>query len=61
MRSQSLLSKLKPSPSLEVHHVIEVQELGSDDPENLRLLCSECHELIHARRRSFNRYQFHDA
>lgn len=59
MRSESLFGKLKPSLSLEVHHVIEVQELGSDGPENLRLLCSECHELIHARRRSFNRYQFH--
>jgi len=59
MRSESLLGDLSPSLFLEVHHVIEVQELGSDAPENLRLLCSECHELVHSRRRSFNRYQSH--
>jgi len=59
LRSESLLGSLNPSLLLEVHHVIEVQEFGSDDPENLRLLCFECHELIHARRRSFNRYQSH--
>lgn len=61
MRSKPLLSKLNPPLFLEVHHVIEVQELGSNDPENLRLLCSECHELIHARRRSFNRYRIHES
>jgi len=59
LRSKSLLMSLKPSLSFEVHHVIPHEDGGSDNSENLRLLCSECHQSIHARRRSFNRYQSH--
>lgn len=61
LRSKSLLMSLKPSLSFEVHHVIPYEDGGSDDPENLRLLCSECHQSIHALRRSFNRFQSNDS
>lgn len=56
LRPESSLKTLNPSLSLEVHHVIECRDGGKDVTENLRLLCAECHELVHARRRSFNRY-----
>ena len=29
---------------LHVHHVIEVCQGGSDDPENLHTLCGDCHD-----------------
>ena len=56
MRSSSVLGRLKPSLQLEVHHVVEVQDGGTDDKSNLWVLCSECHELVHRQRRAFNRY-----
>lgn len=34
----------------QVHHVIEVQNGGSDEPENLMHLCSICHRLLHVLR-----------
>lgn len=33
------------------HHVIEVCEGGSNDPENIWTLCEPCHQIIHALRR----------
>jgi len=56
LRPESSLKALNPSLSLEVHHVIECRDGGKDVTENLRLLCAECHEFVHARRRSFARY-----
>jgi len=59
LRDEILLKSLSPPLLLEVHHVVEHQRGGEDIEENLRLVCSECHSAIHARRRSFNRYQSH--
>ena len=56
LRREDFLKTLNPSVSLEVHHVIECKDSGKDVAENLRILCAECHELVHARRRSFARY-----
>jgi len=42
---------------LEVHHVIPVEQEGTDETENLRLVCSQCHSLIHRHREIFNRYK----
>ena len=61
LREESFLRNLSPPLYFQVHHVIEHQNGGEDITENLSLVCSECHELIHARRRSFNRYQIHDS
>ena len=33
--------------SLQVHHIIEVKDGGSDEPENLSLLCDPCHTIVH--------------
>ena len=55
-RTSAVLDHLKPALQLEVHHVIEVQDGGTDDESNLWILCSECHELVHRQRRAFNRY-----
>jgi len=39
------------SDLLKIHHIQEVQAGGSDDPENLQLLCADCHNLVHAVRK----------
>lgn len=57
LRNRTLLSSLRPSIAIEVHHVIPVSEGGTDDPDNLLVLCGECHAEIHRRRESFNRYR----
>jgi 5-methylcytosine-specific restriction endonuclease McrA len=57
LRERQLLRALRPSVSLQVHHVIEVAAGGTDDLENLQLLCAECHAEVHRRREAFNRYR----
>jgi 5-methylcytosine-specific restriction endonuclease McrA len=57
LRQKELLKSLRPSVSLQVHHVIAVEDNGSDDPENLQLLCAECHSLVHREREKFARYR----
>ena len=37
--------------SLVGHHVIEVSEGGSNDPENIWTVCEPCHTVIHTLRR----------
>ena len=54
LRTKSELNNL--NLSFEVHHVIPVDQQGSDEAENLRLVCSQCHELIHRHREIFKRY-----
>ncbi len=34
-------------PVLEVHHIIERCNGGTDDPENLEILCPTCHAIHH--------------
>lgn len=35
---------------LEVHHVVEVEQGGEDVPENIWVLCTPCHRLVHHQR-----------
>lgn len=37
--------------TLEVHHVKEVQNGGTDDKGNLRVYCNTCHTLVHSLRK----------
>ena len=39
---------------LDVHHVIPVEEGGTDDQDNLICLCRHCHKVIHAGNRYYN-------
>jgi predicted HNH restriction endonuclease len=39
-----------------VHHIIEVEKGGTDDPINLQCLCRECHAEVHRRRELIARY-----
>jgi hypothetical protein len=32
---------------LDVHHIVEVQNGGTDDRANLLLLCNVCHRIVH--------------
>ena len=57
LRERELLKALKPSVSLQVHHIVEVSAGGTDDLKNLQLLCAECHAEVHRRREAFNRYR----
>lgn len=34
--------------SLHVHHITPRSQGGSNDPENLKTLCSDCHQFLHA-------------
>lgn len=36
--------------ALEVHHVVEIQHGGEDDPANIWVLCTDCHKTVHHRR-----------
>ena len=56
-REEDHLRQLRPSVALQVHHIIEVKEGGTDDPTNLQLVCAECHAEIHRRREAFSRYR----
>ena len=38
----------KTQVDLEVHHLREVQHDGTEDPENLILVCQDCHNIIHS-------------
>ena len=43
--------ELSASMAFHVHHVVEVRDGGTDEPANLRLYCTRCHELSHLLRR----------
>jgi uncharacterized Zn finger protein (UPF0148 family) len=46
--------------TLSVHHVIEVQDGGTDEPGNMWLVCSICHEMIHLMRRNGRQIPEHE-
>jgi len=39
------------SDILDIHHIIEVKDDGSDEEDNLQLLCKHCHNLVHSIRK----------
>jgi 5-methylcytosine-specific restriction endonuclease McrA len=56
LREEAALLALMPALILEVHHVIEVCDGGSNDLINLQVLCGECHEETGRDRRRYKRY-----
>jgi len=41
---------LPPRETLEGHHVVEYANGGTDDADNVWVVCTACHKLIHWRR-----------
>jgi uncharacterized Zn finger protein (UPF0148 family) len=56
LRTEDHLKCLRPSVELQVHHIIEVDDGGTDNPINLQSLCRECHAEVHRRRELIARY-----
>lgn len=44
--------ELPPNMTFVAHHIIEVQDGGTDEPINLLHLCTFCHEFVHLLRRN---------
>jgi 5-methylcytosine-specific restriction endonuclease McrA len=57
LRTRALLKSLQPMVPLEAHHIIEVQNGGVDECDNIQIVCKECHSGIHRTREAFNRYK----
>ena len=57
LRDRALLKSLQPMVPLEAHHIIEVDNGGPDDRDNIQIVCKECHSGIHRIREAFNRYK----
>lgn len=36
--------------TLEIHHVVPIDQQGDDDPENIWVVCTPCHKMIHHHR-----------
>ena len=59
LRSRTLLKSLQPMVPLEAHHIIEVQNGGVNERDNIQIVCKECHSGIHRTREAYNRYGVH--
>ena len=42
---------------LEAHHIIPVEDGGGDERENIQIVCTACHRLIHHQRTYLGHYQ----
>lgn len=42
--------------TLEIHHKIPVSEGGSDTPENILVLCTADHKMVHHQRTYLNKH-----
>jgi 5-methylcytosine-specific restriction endonuclease McrA len=61
LRDRTLLKSLQPMVPLEAHHIIEVENGGADERDNIQIVCKECHSGIHRTREAFNRYGIYTA
>lgn len=50
------LKRLGTRGVLEVHHVIEIKDGGIDTRENIWVVCTSCHKLIHHQRTYLNNH-----
>lgn len=55
LRNENTLKKL--DIGFQVHHAIPFKEKGADTKENLRLLCTHCHQLVERQRKLYIRYE----
>lgn len=54
LREKSFLGK---GERLEVHHIISIDEGGMDLPDNIWIVCTACHRLIHHQRIYLHEHQ----
>lgn len=40
--------------TLLIHHIVEIQDGGEDEPDNIWIICTHCHALIHHVRKYLN-------
>lgn len=53
---QRTKSRLGLRGVLEPHHVVEIQYGGEDKPDNIWIVCTACHKLIHYQRTYINEH-----
>jgi 5-methylcytosine-specific restriction endonuclease McrA len=56
LRHRDLLKTIRPSVSLQAHHIFEAQHGGIDHRDNVQILCDECHAAVHRTRGQLHRY-----
>jgi len=56
LRTKQHLQSLQPVVTMDVHHIIPVENGGKDVSENLQLLCYQCHADVHRMRERTIRY-----
>ena len=56
LRHRDLLKSIRPSVSLQAHHVFEQKHGGIDHRDNIQILCDECHAAVHRSRGQLHRY-----
>ena len=49
-------NQLPGTQTLEAHHVIEVQDGGSDERNNIWIVCTSCHKFVHHQRTYLGHY-----
>lgn len=49
--------EIPPPGTLEAHHIIEYKDGGTDDRENILILCTCCHKDCHQKRTYFGHYK----
>jgi 5-methylcytosine-specific restriction endonuclease McrA len=50
------VDRLGSHGALQVHHVVEIQNGGEDTKENIWVVCTSCHKLIHHQRTYLNNH-----
>lgn len=56
LRHRDLLKSIRPSVSLQAHHIFEQKHGGINHRDNVQILCDECHAAVHSSRRQLHRY-----
>lgn len=56
LRHRDLLKSIRPSVSLQAHHIFEQKHGGIDHRDNIQIFCDECHSAVHRARGQLHRY-----